>query len=311
MQKSLEIRLHKKYPGLWSLLNNKAQQKLPEGIIEYLNLPNYEEASWNSLQIPEKYINDLITICGIKNVTHTYRRDLSSVSDENTFLDHIFEIIACSSMAALTPGIVLHPKSGKGACDFSLPVEGVTVYGEVKRWPDNYWLKNISKPKSRLIFKPSADKNDTRIPRSMELYGKLIEATRQFSEGNFNVILLFTPSFGEELRQLQQTLFGDNNYFKEPEKVTLEDDGFFATEEGKVIATCYACRLDCYLEPNVRGIFLFPGSWRNPNAIISLPSSVENLFKRYDISNLKTKIEKASNDWLNSMQNKHHSSLNL
>lgn len=283
MQKPVDIRLQKKYPGLWSLLNNKAQQKLPKGIIEYLNLPNYEIASWDSLQIPEKYINDLITICGIKNVADTYRRDLSSVSDENAFLDHIFEIIACSSMAALTLGIVLHPKSGKGECDFSLPVEGVTVYGEVKRWPDNYLLKNISEPQKRLIFKPSADSvnSNIRIPRSMELYGKLIEATRQFSKGNVNVILLFTPtSVADVLEPLQQALFGDNNRFKENNRVTLEADGFFATTEAKVVAACYVCDLEIFT-----GVFVFRRSWQNPEAIVSLPSSVETLFKKYDISN--------------------------
>lgn len=307
MGKSLEVKLQKKYPGLWSLLNNKAQVSLPQGILEYLTKTNYKRRSWKSLEIPEKYINHLIMTCGLKTVQDTYRRDLSSVTDENAFLNFTHEIIACSSMAALNPDIGFRPKSGKGKCDFSLPVEGITLYGEVKRWPDNYWLKNISEPKSRLIFKtsPSDAKINTRMPRSKELYGKLIEATRQFSEGNVNVILLFTPSFGEELRQLQQTLFGDKNYFREPDKVTLEDDGFFATKEGKVIAGCYSCRLDCYLEPEVVGIFLFPRSWQNPKATVSLPSSVETLFKRYDISNLKPEIEKASNDWLNSMQGKH------
>ena len=166
MQELLEIRLQIKYPGLWSLLNNKAQHKLPKGIIEYLTLPNYEEASWNSLQIPEKYIHDLITICGIKTVADTYRRDLSSVSDENAFMDFLHEIIVCASLAMLTPDIKLRPQSGKGECDLSLAVEGITVYGEVKRWPDNYLLRNPSEPKRRLIFKLSADSvnNDTRMP---------------------------------------------------------------------------------------------------------------------------------------------------
>jgi len=307
MKTTLEVKLKDNYPGLWSLLNKKAQASSPPGILEYLTKEDDQGISWQSLRIPEKYINQLIRICGIKKVADAYRRDLSSVTDENAFLNFTHEIIACSSMAALNPNIVFRPKSGKGKCDFSLPVEGITVYGEVKRWPDNYWLNNISEPKSRLIFKtsPSDAKNNTRMPRSKELYGKLIEATRQFSEGNVNVILLFTPSFGEELRQLQQTLFGEKNYFREPDKVTLEADGFFATKEGKVIAACYSCRLDCYLEPEVVGIFLFPRSWQNPKATVSLPVSVETLFKRYDISNLKSELEKASNDWLNSMQGKH------
>jgi hypothetical protein len=304
MKTTLEVKLQDNYPGLWSLLNKRAQASLPPGILEYLTKDGDQGRSWQSIEIPEKYINQLVRICGINTAVNAYRRDLSSVTNENAFLNFLYEIIACSSMAALTPGIGLRPKSGKGECDFSLPVEGVTVYGEVKRWPDNYLLKNPSEPKKRLIFKLSADSvnNDTRMPRSMELYGKLIEATRQFSEGNINVIFLFTPtSVGDVLQPLQQALFGDINYSREADKVTLEDDGFFATEEGKVIGTCYACRLDCYLEPNVRDIFLFPESWRNPNAIVPLPSSVENLFKIYGIGNLKSKIEKASNECLNSM----------
>src|SRR5208337_1498911 len=222
MEKSLEVKLQKKYPGLWSILNKKAQVSLPQGILEYLTKKNYKRRSWQSLEIPEKYINQLIEICGIKKVADAYRRDLSSVTDENAFLNFTHEIIACSSMAALNPDIGFRPKSGKGKCDFSLPVEGITVYGEIKRWLDNYWLKNISELKSRLIFKTSpGDANrNTRMPRSMELYGELIEATRQFSEGNVNIILLFARSFGEELKQLQQTLFGDINYFREPDKVT-------------------------------------------------------------------------------------------
>jgi hypothetical protein len=56
MQKSLEIRLQKKYPWLWSLLNNKAQLSLPQGILEYLTKENDKGRSWQSLEIPEKYI---------------------------------------------------------------------------------------------------------------------------------------------------------------------------------------------------------------------------------------------------------------
>lgn len=275
MQKSYEIRLQKKYPGLWSLLNNKAQQKLPKGIIEYLTLPNYKRRSWNALQIPEKYINDLIMVCGIKNVVDTYRRDLSSVGDENGFMNILHEIVLCASLAMLTTDIKLHPQSGKGKCDFSLPIEGIKVYGEVKRWPDNWW-KEIKKVKSRLIFKTLADEihSNTSNPRSMELYGKLIDATRQFSEGNINILFIFTKSFGEELRQLQQALFGDINYFREPDKVTLEDDGFFATTEGRVVSACYLSSIDSEL-------FVFPRYWKNSNASVPMPMLVESLFKRY------------------------------
>lgn len=284
MKTTLEVKLKDNYPGLWSLLNKKAQASSPPGIIEYLTKKDYQGISWQSLRIPEKYINQLIIICGVNKVADAYRRDLSSVTDENAFLNFTHEIIACSSMAALNPDIGFRPKSGKGKCDLSLPVEDVIVYGEVKRWPDNYLLKNPSEPKRRLIFKLSADSvnSDIRMHRSMELYGKLIEATRQFSEGNINVIFLFTPtSVGDVLQPLQQALFGNINYSREPDKVTLEADGFFATTEAKVVAACYACDLEVSRE-----IFVFRGSWQNPEAIVSLPSSVATLFKRYDISNL-------------------------
>ena len=60
----------------------------------------------------EKYINDLIRVCGIKTVADTYRRDLSSVSDENAFMNFLHEIVLCASLAMLTSDIKLRPNSG-------------------------------------------------------------------------------------------------------------------------------------------------------------------------------------------------------
>lgn len=255
---------------------------MPYGINEYLNKKNYKRKSWKALQIPENYINDLINFCGIKIVGDTYRPDLSAVHSESSFLDILHEIVLCASLARLGPNIKLRPRAGeRNRCDISLQIKEITVYGEVKRWVDN-WPIDPGKPKSRLIFKTSDSEinQDHSKPRSMELYGKLMDATRQFPKENVNILFVFTSSFGNELKYLQQALLGDINFFKESDEVVLEDDGLFATPEGKAISACYLSRIDSE-------IFVFTKAWINPKATVPLPSSVENLLKKYDAANLK------------------------
>ena len=174
MRKSLEIRLQKKLPGLWSLLNSKAKNNLPNGILEYLNKKNYKRRAWQALEVPEQYINDLIAICGIQMVGNAYRRDLSAVGNENAFMDILHEIVICASLGKLISDIKLRPLSGKRArCDIFLKVDNLEIYGEVKRWPDNWWI-NTKKPRSRLILKASpgeVNKNNCN-PRSMDQIGR-------------------------------------------------------------------------------------------------------------------------------------------
>ena len=284
MRMAIEHRLQKKYPGLWSLLNKNAQKNLPYGINEYLNKKNYKRKSWQALQIPENYINDLINFCGVKIVGDTYRPDLSAVHSESSFLDILHEIVLCASLARIGRNIKLRPRAGERTrCDVLFQVEGIDVFGEVKHWVDN-WSIDPGKPKSRLLFKSSANEinQNHSKPRSMELYGKLMDATRQFPAGNVNILFVFAPSIGDSLTYLQQALWGDFNFFKKSDKIVLENDGLFATPEGNIISACYLSHID-FLD---FGKLVFTKAGNNPNATVPLPASVENFLKKYDAANL-------------------------
>lgn len=70
-------------PTLWSILNSRAQADLPRGLREYLAGTLREmETGRVFLMAAEKHFSQLAAHCGLSEVQHTYRRDLSAVRDE-------------------------------------------------------------------------------------------------------------------------------------------------------------------------------------------------------------------------------------
>jgi hypothetical protein len=57
MEITIQRRLLQEYPGLCSLLNKRAQQDAPPGILEYL-INGDIEIAFNCLKIPERYITN-------------------------------------------------------------------------------------------------------------------------------------------------------------------------------------------------------------------------------------------------------------
>jgi hypothetical protein len=172
--------------------------------------------------------------CGVDLVTNAYRKDLSRVGNEDRFLDILHEIVLCSALSNFSSMINLRPPTGKGTyCDFSIKLERSTIYGEVKRMVDHWFIDtNPLRPKGRSILKTPTKPSNCSRPRSMDLQSKLKNVYRQFPEDAINILFIFhSGSFGEDKRYLQQALYGDKNFFNNIEDVILYDDGLFSINE--------------------------------------------------------------------------------
>lgn len=233
------------------------------------------------MKIREDCFKDLISNCGDKVVGDAYRRDLSTVEDENAFLNILHEIVLCASLSKIVPELKLRPAILGKRPDLSFKVEGVEVFGEVKRLIDRWWIDSDNHD-WRLVSKTPTGEIPPGCarPRSEELYGKFINATRQFPDGKVNLFFVFTSSFGQEINYLQQALFGDANFLRGPHEIVLDNDGLFSTPEGMVLSGCCLVRDD-------NGEIVLSKYWRNQNTKVPLPPSVEKVLKKLAIGNMR------------------------
>lgn len=282
-QKHLKFWLKSQYPKFWSLLNRRAQHTLPPGIVEYIGEGTQSQikSGRKHLQVIERHLSDLINFCGFKIVGDTYRRDLSGVVTEKQLAELLCEIALCASLSKLSPMLHLRPSTGKGTyCDVRFHLVGFTIYGEAKRYEDPW--PHIETPNSRSDIEapigcsivkapPDQKSQETARPRYMDLQSKLYRVPQQFPEGTLNILFIFHSSRGESSRYIQQSLFGEANFFKKPSEVCLQEDGLFATEDWRIMSVCYLSRV----EPD--GILICPVIWKNPRALAPIPKPVRNV----------------------------------
>ena len=258
-------------PYVWSLLNKKAKRSLPLGIVEYLEKGSADERETgrHHLKIAEKHLLHLVNFCSFTPVGDAYRRDLSGVATTNQLAEVLCEIALCVSLSKLSPTLTLRPASGKGtSCDVSFQLAGFPVYGEAKRYEDN-WPKPQG-PISRSIVKASPGMNPQRSvrPRFMDLYSKLQEVPGQFPERTLNFLFLFHPSLAKSKSYIQQALFGEGTFFIPPNGLSSSGNGLFATKEWQVVSGC------CFSRIEPEGNLVCPVVWENPRAFVPIPVPV-------------------------------------
>lgn len=274
-QELLQSWLQANCPTFWSILNQNAKRCLPPGIVEYMSEGNREiiEEGRRWLQIAEKHLVALVTVCGSKAVGDAYRRDLSGVSTGKQLAELLCEVALCASVSKLSPMPPrLRPPSGRGTyCDISVQLNGFTVFGEAKRYEDT-WFSDLdpARPESRSLVKaPLGDKpHENSKPRYMDLSSKLKDVPRQFPAGTINLLFIFHSSPGDSRGYVQQALFGENTRSMKPDEVDLEPDGLFSTEEWQVVSGCYLTQVSTH------GALVFPVTWDNPNADVPIPEAV-------------------------------------
>lgn len=279
-QGDLKVWIEGNFPKLWQLLNAKAKRRLPTGLIEYLGrgCPSEIEAGREHISSIERYLTDLVNVCGWQEVANKYRRDLSGVNSENQVAELFCEIALCASLGRCAKKLELRPPTGKGTysdCLFNL--NGFDIYGEAKRyvdpWPHIERIGDSSNkkiPYNRSISKtPSGAKpDDSARPRSMDLRGKLRDVHRQLPDGTLNVLFVFHSSLGQSKRYLTQALFGDSNFSETDSGFILQGDGLFSLDDWQNISACCLCRVN----PDSKVDFTF--FWKNPRANIELPEPV-------------------------------------
>ncbi len=272
--------LQRECPTFWSLLKEKAKRSLPPGIVEYLEegSAGEQETGRHHLKIAEKRLLHLVNFCSFTVVGDAYRRNLSGVATTNQLAEVLCEIALCVSLSQLSPTLTLHPASGKGtSCDVSFQLAGFPVYGEAKRYEDN-WLSDHKPqgPISRSIVKapPGRNPQGSARPRFMDLYSKLQKVPGQFPDGTLNFLFLFHPSLAESKSYIQQALFGEETFFTPKNGLSLSDTGLFATEEWRVISGC------CFSRIEPEGNLVCPVVWENPRAFVPIPMPVRMALDR-------------------------------
>ena len=273
-------------PLIWSLLNGRAQKRLPKGWVEYIDRggQSERESGQRNVKVIENKLLELRRVCGSYSIEDIYRRDFSGVDSENQLAELFCEIGLCASIANLSSKIQLRPPTGKGThSDVLFNLHGFPIYGEVKRyvdpWPPIEKMNgpiNLKVPYSRSISaRPLEEKpHNSARPRSMDLRSKLRDVYRQFPEKALNILFVFhTSQVGESERYLRQTLFGDSNFFDHRTKAVLDSDGLFFNEEWRSIS------LVCLVRFDSEAGMIFPSIWKNPRAILEMPLPVLQVFR--------------------------------
>jgi hypothetical protein len=274
---NIKILLESKFPLFWSLLNRKARENLPKGIIGICTGASSEiEYGMNIL---EGYLKDLENLCGWVSVGDNYRRHLSKVASDSRLAELLYEMALCAHVGKLGGKLQLQPPTGKGTfSDCLFNVHGFDVYGEVKRytdaWPHIVKLNSLYDTDTQIPYSRSAAKSEkpgnSARPRSMDMRSKLKNVYKQLPEGSLNILFVFHRSFGETRRYMSQTLFGDSNCFSNEDKCELKPDGLFSLKEWKNISACFLARLD------EESRIIFSCYWKNPNALSKMPDIVLN-----------------------------------
>ncbi len=266
---------------IWSLLNQRARQTLPIGLIEYIN--RAPKGARSNLLIIERYLTWLKKSCEWRVIANNYRRDLSGVNCEDRVAELFCEIALCASLGKISDKLQLRPPTGRGTfSDCLINLFGFDIYGEAKRYNDPWHpidkpasFPNEDVPSTRSIVKRPIEKRPhcSARPWSMDLRSKLQNVHRQFPKKSFNILFVFLCSFVEvdPKQNLTQALFGDSN-FDSVEDFALEPDGLFSVEEWRIISACCLVRID-----QDAGI-MFLNLWKNPRALDEIPSPVFEAF---------------------------------
>ena len=279
-QDDIKMWIQANCPLFWSLLNNKAQRKLPNGLVVYLSngaVTEIEDGKKHLKKI-EKYLHGLEKLCGLKAVYDAYKRDLSGIDSENQLAELFCEIAICAYIGNISNNLKLKPPTAKGTySDCAFDLCGFQIFGEVKRYLDPWpGIEELgSDNNSQIPFKRSISEskkgekpNDTARPRSMDLRSKLQNVHKQFPDDSINILFVFHKSLAYSDKYLRQAMFGDSNYFKNDNELVLEQDGFFSKDEWRIISACYLARI-CQGSD-----VIFPLKLKNPRALFELPKSV-------------------------------------
>lgn len=292
-------------PTLWSLLKTQAQASIPPGCYEYLSpspeewiLPRIKDsedpeaeqyfrriamshAKWGRryLRVADQHLQDLIDVRGFKPVADAYRRGLSGVSTATQLAELFCEIATCSAFSKRSQALSLRPKNEKGtACDFHCLLMGVDVFGEIKRYDDN-WLLGTEPPqrsiRSRLLTRPISGSlpPDTKCPRYMDLESKLLDVPQQFPDRTLNIVFIIHSSFEDNDRIFRQALFGEHSTFSGPVNNDLSaEEGLFLREDWRNVSACCSLKLE-------DGQVVYSVSWDNPRAHVPVPEEVRSVLK--------------------------------
>jgi hypothetical protein len=267
--------LKRNCPNFWSLLNAQARRRLPGGLTAYLSgIPTEIEHGKRWLRIADAQIVDLVRTCGDRQVGDAYRRDLSGVRDEQQLAQILCEISVCAAISRIASSLALRPSSGKNnwRSDFCAEVMGTVVYGEVKRYADNWLAADHPKPRSIAATLDGTRPADRLRPQSMNIRAKLKDVPRQLRTGTMGILFIFHSGFGENMRYIQAALFGDQSFFESPENAGVTSpSALFALEDWRDVSACLFVSA-------VSGTLLCRCLWENPNAHRTLPEAIRDAF---------------------------------
>ena len=266
-------------PSLWSLLNAKAQTHIPSGYGEYLS-PLPAKRGRRYLRVADQQLQTLIDVFAFSTIAREYRRDLSGVVTRTQLAELLCEIATCVAFCKHSATLLLRPKNERGkACDFRCLLNGFDVFGEIKRYDDNWFLRteppqqNI---RSRFLTRPISGTlpPDTRWPRYMELQSKLLDVPQQFPDRTINIVFIFHSSLEDNDRILRQALFGEHSAFSGPVNNDFSaEDGLFSREDWRNVSAC------CYSLLLEDGQLVCSVIWDNPRAHVPVPEEVHSVLK--------------------------------
>lgn len=219
-------------PSIWQLLSSRAKLNPPSGLTSFVSGADARMGRM-LLRSADRRIQNLIAKTSLKTVGDAYRRDLSGVQTIGALAEILCEMTlvdSVGSMSSICP--TLRPQSGLGtACDFRIVVDGNAIYGEVKRFADDFPSWTHERRRSIQKSPPHIQKPQAKRPRSMDLYSKLTDVHKQFPVGTLNVLFVFHPSLGSTPTYMQQALLGDASLSGESLGGPLCDDSLFSLSE--------------------------------------------------------------------------------
>jgi hypothetical protein len=218
----------------------------------------------------------MIDILGKEDVGKAYRRDLSGVGDENKVAELLCEITVCAAIVEKTGSpaeFCLHPQTNANKhCDFRAKLGGHTIWGEIKRFEDNYFsTPHFDLAKGRALSMSAYEGNPGASfrPRSEDLRSKLAKVPRQFLEGEINVLFIFHSSYGESAHYLQAALLGDSCISLNKDAIKRSScpkgNALFALKQWNRVSAC------CLTSVHHGGLAI-KNLWYNLNASASLPA---------------------------------------
>lgn len=271
-------KFEQRWPYLWGLLNRQARQNLPPGLAEYLS-GEWCETGETHLDCANAAVGFLISRAGEQCVGDAYRRDFSGVGTTHQLEELLCEITDCAALASIAQRVEPRPKiqGQETRPDVLAVIAGIEVYCEVKRFEDSG-----PGPQGRaLVRRPRGDRTQGTVgPRSMALRAKLEGVPDQLPGGTVNLVFVHHRSFGESQEYIQQALFGDMAFGADPGSATITCNGaLFARATWRKVSAVAYVRID-----PTDCAFRCLELWRNPEASVPLPDTVEQEFRRHGVA---------------------------